>query len=52
MRFRVHSEREYSDDEDFESTDDIISGSHYKQGMVEGDGPYPPAYGTHSFIKP
>jgi hypothetical protein len=41
----VGPELEYSDDEDFESTEDIISGSQYKQGMVHGDGPYPPAYG-------
>jgi hypothetical protein len=44
----VGPELEYSDDEDFESTEDIISGSQYKQGMVQGDGPYPPAYGTRT----
>ena len=36
------SEKEYSEDEDFESAEDIISGSQYKTGA---DGPYPPAYG-------
>lgn len=35
-------ELEYSDDEDFESTEDIISSSQYKSH----DGPYPPAYGN------
>lgn len=36
-------EKEYSDDEDFEPTDEIIASSGYKK---DGTGPYPPAYGS------
>jgi len=38
---RGKPELEYSDDEDFESAEDIIHSSQYKSN----DGPYPPAYG-------
>lgn len=36
-------ELEYSDDEDFESAENIIHSSQYKSS----DGPYPPAYGSN-----